>query len=51
MSQRATGHGHGKTILIGEHHVMDGARALAIGLAPFRTDVTLTRGTPGACKG
>ena len=50
MSQRATGHGHGKTILIGEHHVMDGARALAIGLAPFRTDVTLTRGTPGALR-
>ena len=47
MTTRATGHGHGKTILIGEHHVMDGARALAIGLAPFRTDVTLTRGLPG----
>ncbi len=47
MSRTATGHGHGKTILIGEHHVMDGARALAIGLPPFRTDVTLTRGAPG----
>ena len=47
MNTRATGHGNGKTILIGEHHVMDGARALAIGLPPFRTDVTLTRGEPG----
>jgi mevalonate kinase len=50
MTTRATGHGHGKTILIGEHHVMDGARALAIGLGPFRTDVTLTRGQAGPLK-
>lgn len=50
MKTTATGHGHGKTILIGEHHVMDGARALAIGLPPFRTDVTLTRGEAGALR-
>ena len=50
MTTTATGHGHGKTILIGEHHVMDGARALAIGLPPFRTDVTLTRGAAGTLK-
>lgn len=39
----ATGFGHGKTILIGEHHVMDGALALAVGLAAFRTEVTLEK--------
>ncbi len=50
MTTTATGHGHGKTILIGEHHVMDGARALAIGLPPFRTDVTLKRGGTGPLR-
>ena len=46
-ARSATGQGHGKTILIGEHHVMDGARALAIGLAPFHTQVTLTHVADG----
>ncbi|MSP90476.1 MAG: hypothetical protein EXR79_01510 [Myxococcales bacterium] len=37
----ASGYGHGKAILVGEHHVLDGATAVAIGLPWFRTDVTL----------
>lgn len=46
MAASATGSGHGKAIVIGEHHVMDGALALAIGLSGFRTDVRLTRCAP-----
>lgn len=37
-----TGRGNGKCILVGEHHVLDGATALALGLPAFHTDVTLT---------
>ena len=43
----ARGAGHGKAILVGEHHVLDGATALAIGLPWFRTDVTLARSGAG----
>jgi mevalonate kinase len=37
----ARGTGHGKAILVGEHHVMTGATALAVGLPAFCTTVTL----------
>jgi len=44
MNQRTgIGSGHGKTIVVGEHHVMDGAAALVVGLKQFRTDVSLKR--------
>ena len=46
----ATAVGHGKTILIGEHHVMDGALALATGLAPFATEVAMSRHADGALR-
>lgn len=35
------GTGHGKAILVGEHHVQTGAVALALGLPAFQTTVTL----------
>ncbi len=41
LPSEGAGLGHGKAILVGEHHVMTGATALAIGLPAFRTEVTL----------
>ncbi len=38
----ALGLGHAKLILVGEHWVLDGARALAIGLPQLHTQVELT---------
>ncbi|MFZ4579005.1 MAG: mevalonate kinase family protein [Myxococcota bacterium] len=40
---QTTGFGHGKMILVGEHHVLVGATALACGLGDLRTDVILQR--------
>lgn len=38
----ASGIGNGKCILVGEHHVLDGATALALGLPGFATRAVLT---------
>jgi mevalonate kinase len=46
----ASGHAHAKAILVGEHFVLDGATAVAIGLPGFRTEVRVHRVQPGSLR-